>query len=80
MHACCSVSAACRPAETRRRRGEIVEIPIGEFSWVEFDPMGVRGLFNTIDEVFVYTRGVSRGIVVTNIFIVRERSYIHGSD
>ena len=27
MHACRSVSAACRPAETRRRRGEIGGIP-----------------------------------------------------
>ena len=28
MHACCSVSAACRPVETCRRRGEIGGIPM----------------------------------------------------
>ena len=27
---------------------------LGEFSWVVYDPMGVRGLFNTIDEAVVY--------------------------
>ena len=43
MHACHSVSAACKTAEMRRLCGEIGEF-LGEFSWVEFDPMSVRGL------------------------------------
>ena len=53
MHACRSVSAACRPAQSRRRdvakSGEF----LGEFSWEELFPMDVRGLFNTIDEAVV---------------------------
>ena len=37
MHACHSVSVACRPAETKSKSGEFVGEFVGEFSWVEFD-------------------------------------------
>ena len=60
------MSAACRPAETRRQRGKIGEF-LGEFSWVEFDPMGVRGLY--LSRCYCYC-SLSIGAVNVNSFSV----------
>ena len=49
LHACHSVSVACRPAETRRQRGEIGSVH-SQFSWVTGEPMGIKGLLSMIDE------------------------------
>ena len=59
MHACRSVSVACRcrQAETRRRRGEIGSVHIGQFS-CSGSPMasvGVKGLLSMIDEALFNT-------------------------
>ena len=48
MYACHSVSVACRPAETRRRRGEIGSIRRSIFSWVTGDPIVLKGLYSDI--------------------------------
>ena len=51
MHAavCLLHAGQLKRAGDAAKSGDI----LGEFSWVEFDPMGVRGLFNTIDEAVV---------------------------
>ena len=48
MHACHSVSVACRPAETRRRRGEIGSVHRSIL--VGHRRIGLKGLLSMIDE------------------------------
>ena len=55
MRACHGVSVACRPTETRRRRGEIGR-SIGQFSCCTGGTVGVRGLSSMIDEALFIPR------------------------
>ena len=50
MHTCHSVSNACRPAETHRRRGEIGSVQKSILLGQILCPTVVEGLFSMIDE------------------------------